>query len=1243
MGYGYESRGNGSDGGYGSSRSSSGYDDLNRRGSLGGDSTSSSSLREYESSRGGSYGSGSGSYGGGGGYNYRSQGDSYSGRYSEYGYNDRNISSSSGHGGGRDDSARGYGDGRDDRSQRGYGGSYENRQATGGRDYGGGSRSDSYDYSSSGRSAGRYDQGRSSYESRGYGRGSSGGNQSSGFDGRSQQYSGGHYDGYSRGNQGSQSYCGYSGNDGGAFKRENDERNYGSSRGQHDRGYGGNSHGGFASGDTRSYGGNGDSKYGENRGLGRSWDSSSHDNRSYDGNRDFNSRESNSRDNRSYSGSRGPNSRNANSRDKRNYGGNGDWNSRDNRSYGGNGSQDNRGSDRDNRGGRGGDRFGRGSNRYGGGGRGPVERGPGIGDIHGCGYESIGDSIMDPRVQDLWIGRAPPIDVNPEDPELQMETQICRRPGFGTEGKRMNMNVNYFSISLDAAPPEIFKYHVDVAHTPQDESMQRHEEKKLESEPPRFQRPLPRALVRNVINAALRQYESEFCGIRVVHDGMSALYSPTKFEWNSRDFLSVNPDAPTNDPQTGDGRRRRGPRSFIVKMKLAETISVGSLEAHYNSPDENVMPVLQSLDVVARHLGAQRLISVGRNFFGMKKTHELKGGKELCWGYHQAIRVAEKKLLMNVDQAATVFYEPCELMKLAISALNVRSPTAVRDLSERDMKNLARALSKVEVMPMHRKDRKRAIFGVSPDRADRTMVDIKGEAMSVAEYFSRRYNLRLRHPNLPLVNVGSKKAGRENWLPIELCDVAPGQRCPNINDLDTAEIIRKTSQPPSVRRETILTQIRQAGFENDPYLAAFGMKVGQQLEKTDVRVLDAPDVQYANVSERPSGGQWNLKDKRFVTGAVLRNWGVVVDANADARERGEVEDLMKTCYRELENRGNGPPQLIMVIKQDKGSVSYGRIKRTSDTILGIPSQCIVATNLRRANPQLCGNVCLKMNMKLSGKNSVLREPLPLVSSCPTIVIGADVEHPRSGMGSRPSIASVVASMDAYSAKYIGRVAAQKAANDIQQLPHMLRDLFLSFYRSTDRRPERVIYYRDGVSEGRFYDILQSEMRALRRTFKMLSDDYNPPVTFVVVNKRHHMRAFPVGPGDVDKKGNVVPGTVLDTGVVSPHRFDFFLYGHSGIQGTSVPCHYTVLHDENKLSADDSQRLTYHLGYTFARCTRSVSFATPAYYAHLAAGRARFFLYEGSSDTVSLSTNMSNSSTFDFAGLHKNMLDCMFYV
>ncbi|KAE9003386.1 hypothetical protein PF005_g13819 [Phytophthora fragariae] len=109
----------------------------------------------------------------------------------------------------------------------------------------------------------------------------------------------------------------------------------------------------------------------------------------------------------------------------------------------------------------------------------------------------------------------------------------------------------------------------------------------------------------------------------------------------------------------------------------------------------------------------------------------------------------------------------------------------------------------------------------------------------------------------------------------------------------------------------------------------------------------------------------------------------------------------------------------------------------------------------------------------------------------------------------------------------------------------------------------------------------------------------------------------------------MPGTVIDSGVVNPHRFEFFLYGHGGIKGTTVPAHYTVLHDENKMPADDIQRLTYHLGYMVSHRTRSESFTAPVHYANLAVARIRNIL--------------SSPPTFDFTGLHENMLDCVFYL
>lgn len=65
--------------------------------------------------------------------------------------------------------------------------------------------------------------------------------------------------------------------------------------------------------------------------------------------------------------------------------------------------------------------------------------------------------------------------------------------------------------------------------------------------------------------------------------------------------------------------------------------------------------------------------------------------------------------------------------------------------------------------------------------------------------------------------------------------------------------------------------------------------------------------------------------------------------------------------------------------------------------------------------------------------------------------------------------------------------------------------------------------------------------------------------------------------------------------------------HGGLQGTTRPTHYYVVHDEIKFTADALQNLTNAISYTFARATKAVSLAAPAYYADLAAERGRCYL------------------------------------
>ncbi|KAK8279381.1 hypothetical protein V6Z11_D09G106500 [Gossypium hirsutum] len=139
---------------------------------------------------------------------------------------------------------------------------------------------------------------------------------------------------------------------------------------------------------------------------------------------------------------------------------------------------------------------------------------------------------------------------------------------------------------------------------------------------------------------------------------------------------------------------------------------------------------------------------------------------------------------------------------------------------------------------------------------------------------------------------------------------------------------------------------------------------------------------------------------------------------------------------------------------------------------------------------------------------------------------------------------------------------------------MVRELLVAFFKSTRQKPSRIIFYRGGVSEGQFSQVLLYEMDAIRKACSSLQEGYMPRVTFVVVP-----RLFPTDRNKTDRSGNILPGTVVVTSICHPTEFDFYLNSHAGIQGTSKATRYHVLFDENGFSADILQVLTNSLCYT----------------------------------------------------------------
>lgn len=353
-------------------------------------------------------------------------------------------------------------------------------------------------------------------------------------------------------------------------------------------------------------------------------------------------------------------------------------------------------------------------------------------------------------------------------------------------------------------------------------------------------------------------------------------------------------------------------------------------------------------------------------------------------------------------------------------------------------------------------------------------------------------------------------------------------------------------------------------------------------------------------------------------------------------------------------------QLVLIIVSRKDSLVYSEVKRIGDTEVGVMTQVLCQQTMQKAmkSASTMLNLLLKINTKVGGQNVSIPSKLRSPIMCePVIVLGADVTHPAAGEFTRPSIAAIVGSMDPVPSKYIATVSVQERRLEfIADTKNMVKKLLKKFYTKNKQKPQRIIMYRDGVGEGQFKLVLAHEMEAIRAACSELEPNggYTPGITFVCVQKRHHMRLFCQDRADMVGKSNNIPaGTVVDTNICHPSQYDFYLCSHAGIQGTSRPTHYHVLHDDNDYKADVLQNFTYQLCHTYVRCTRAVSIPAPTYYSHLVAFRARYHMQSvmGNDSEYGSTTGSYNSGgaqpTLDLHKLDKMItvhsdVSCMMY-
>ncbi|CAG8473234.1 3079_t:CDS:10 [Ambispora leptoticha] len=822
-------------------------------------------------------------------------------------------------------------------------------------------------------------------------------------------------------------------------------------------------------------------------------------------------------------------------------------------------------------------------------------------------------------------------------------TDLPARPGFGKAGRPIKVWTNFYPVEI----PNAIVHHYDVDIQPD----------------------VPAVLSRQIFaHFQVTERGGVLGGVRGVYDGRRNVYTIGEYPFG--DYISHDIPFPSNDSN-------RPPRQFKIKLKKVAQKNLEELLRFVEgrSSRDNVATGISALEVLINQAPAMNFITIGRRaFFTREGAMPITGGLEVYQGYWQSLRPGQGGYYINFDTVATAFYQSENVATLFAKLLGCQRVEELRgNISPQDRSKLERSLRRLKFRVLHRGDNFTQKFRIHKLSEKAASEDSEASTtITVQNYFIQHYNRRLQYPFLPCIQLQSG-----SYFPAELCVLEEGQRYEKkLSDDQTADMIKFTCQKPHVRKDRIQKGIDSFSYDQNQTCRDWGLRVSRQMKQVEARVLPAPRLAYHPSGKEanfvPQMGAWQLgPGKKMLVGATLESWSVLIFANQHSirqqmvdefiRElantlsenganivdrqppsrytnpNGNIEESIRIAFQAAKNHYKKAPQLILCILQSKTQI-YDEIKRIEDTVSGVLTSCAIISHRKKRNKQYYGMLGLKINKKLGGTNMSLQKGfLPFFENAPTIVFGADVTHPGR-LEKTPSIAAVVGSTSLIPNDFATSIRFQASRTEIiDKLKDMVQELLKAFYKKTGKKPERILFYRDGVSEGQFDDVKDHEVEAIRKACLAIEKTYKPKLTFIIVQKRHHARFFPMNKNDEDRSGNC---TVVEKTITHPLENDFYLQSHSGIQGTSRPTHYHILEDENKFTPDGLQTLTYNLCYLYVRCPRAVSMVPPAYYAHLAAFRARSWIKQL---VVDANANNDEVSLEDCPSLKADLQKTMFYI
>lgn len=463
----------------------------------------------------------------------------------------------------------------------------------------------------------------------------------------------------------------------------------------------------------------------------------------------------------------------------------------------------------------------------------------------------------------------------------------------------------------------------------------------------------------------------------------------------------------------------------------------------------------------------------------------------------------------------------------------------------------------------------------------------QGDAdVSYVEYYKKQYNLAIQDEKQYLlisrmeVRVSGEKEKREYVVSLvpELCSMTGLSDAQKSNFTIMKDVAAHTKLAPLARVNSFKKFLSNVNNNKDAkeVLADWGLTLDNDPLKITARLLNEETILFGRGKEGPAGPQADFS-RHTTTNQVLEpidliDWLLVYFVKDKKQGEAFEETLLKVCGstgmrvsqpRRIELPNDRTETYITAIRKELADPKiqmvvcifpslrddrYAAVKKIMCVEIPVPSQCINSKTLRNEakNRSIVLKILLQMNCKMGGTLWGIKIPLK-----DTMICGIDTYHEVGHKGI--TVGGFVASFNSQFTRWFSRPTIQEKREElVNGLTISMEEALRTYKKFNGQHPERIILYRDGVGDGQLDFVRQFEIPQFKAAFKRIDKDYNPKLTFVVVQKRINVKFFLQSAKGL---ANPPPGSVLDHTVTSRDLYDFFLVSQVSFSFSSLQLHF----------------------------------------------------------------------------------------